>query len=171
MSHYLSSRRKNNPCLCLAWASQFQSGGNWSLGLPMAKLSIPWAWISLTTAREPTFFILTIHFQALCQLSKHLKEKVLNFSTFLTSRLRGGEGLEIAVWHKNSPWPSNSCDSTNYFIIFLPGMIYFTQQIASWYLFSRNLVSESYFFKSQTGIYGPGLQWISKRYETHFSTL
>lgn len=31
--------------------------------------SSPWAWISLTTAREPTFLILTIHFQALCQLS------------------------------------------------------------------------------------------------------
>lgn len=54
-------KEKEQSWLC--WAPQLQSGGNCSLGLPMAKLT---AWFSLTTAREPTFLLLTIHFQALC---------------------------------------------------------------------------------------------------------
>lgn len=29
----------NSPWLCSAWAPQFQSGGNWSLELPMANLT------------------------------------------------------------------------------------------------------------------------------------
>lgn len=36
---------------------------------------------------------------------------------------------------------------TFFFFFSLAGMIYFTQQIASEYLFSRNLVSKSYFLK------------------------
>lgn len=111
MPHFLSSGRKNKPWLCLAWAPQFQPGGNWSL----AKL----------TAAPGLGFLSPLHishsnhpFSSLVPTFKHLKEKVLNFLTFFTSRLRGGEGLEIAVCHKNNPWPSNSFNSTNYFFFF-----------------------------------------------------
>lgn len=57
------------------------------LGTPCGQAhSSPWAWFSFTTATEPTFLILTIHSQALCQLSSTSRRKFWTFWHFLRQR-------------------------------------------------------------------------------------